>query len=273
MKTGQWYHGGMAKPVQLDVDTGSDASSIKTDSTPTHEKRTRFPNDDRIQDGQGSEKENIVQNNKGGGGGGGGVIDQRGGSSSGVMDRGGGNSGSLNRTGSLHGKELKRQLSMTDRDSNYRGDRHLREQQTGEELGGGSGGRSPAPGGRDSRGGRGGEPGYPGPDRRPPPGGRPTSQNEQYPDHPRGGDPRMDNRGYYSGGPQSPPHLGEERSSRERGPGRDGRVRAPSRERYGPAGRGDDERRRDDSRHRSVLCPGFVFSFSRTYSGNNIIFL
>ena len=27
VKTGAWYHGGMAKPVQLDVDTGSDTSS------------------------------------------------------------------------------------------------------------------------------------------------------------------------------------------------------------------------------------------------------
>jgi hypothetical protein len=46
----------MAKPVQLDVD--SDTSSIKTDSTPTLEKR--FPVDGN-QDG-GSEKENMVQN-------------------------------------------------------------------------------------------------------------------------------------------------------------------------------------------------------------------
>jgi len=40
VKTGQWYHGGMARPVGLDVggggggDTSSDASSVKTDCSP-----------------------------------------------------------------------------------------------------------------------------------------------------------------------------------------------------------------------------------------------
>ena len=41
MKTGQWYHGSMAKPVTLDIDLGSDASSIKTDSSSVSDKR--FP--------------------------------------------------------------------------------------------------------------------------------------------------------------------------------------------------------------------------------------
>ena len=33
-KTGQWYHGGQARPVGLDLDVTSDASSIKTDVSP-----------------------------------------------------------------------------------------------------------------------------------------------------------------------------------------------------------------------------------------------
>ena len=73
VKTGQWYHGGMAKPVQLDVDAHSDNSSTKThDSTPpsssSHERggggggggRGRF-----ISDGHSSEKENMIQNRVG----------------------------------------------------------------------------------------------------------------------------------------------------------------------------------------------------------------
>jgi len=39
VKTGQWYHGSMAKPVTLDMDLGSDASSIKTDSSSMSDKR------------------------------------------------------------------------------------------------------------------------------------------------------------------------------------------------------------------------------------------
>lgn len=39
VKTGQWYHGSMAKPVTLDMDMGSDASSIKTDSSSVSDKR------------------------------------------------------------------------------------------------------------------------------------------------------------------------------------------------------------------------------------------
>ena len=57
----------MAKPVALDVgDTGSETSSIKTDTSPPHEKRPKFPDPHQpgvySDGGQGSEKENIVQN-------------------------------------------------------------------------------------------------------------------------------------------------------------------------------------------------------------------
>ena len=76
----------MAKPVQLDVDTGSDNSSIKTDTSPTSGEKRRFPHSD----GGGSEKENHPR-----------------GSSS---HRGG---GGMQRAGS---KELKRQFSMADRE-------------------------------------------------------------------------------------------------------------------------------------------------------------
>jgi len=67
LKTGQWYHGGMAKPVALDVgDTGSETSSIKTDTSPPHEKKPKFPDHQlpgQYSDGgQSSEKENIIQN-------------------------------------------------------------------------------------------------------------------------------------------------------------------------------------------------------------------
>ena len=100
MKTGQWYHGGMARPVGLDVDTGSDASSIKTDTSPPHEKKARFPSQQQQQQrllegdgGEGSEKENRGQNAQG---------------------RHDGKPGGITRAGSLHGKELKRQYSMSD---------------------------------------------------------------------------------------------------------------------------------------------------------------
>ena len=83
----------MARPVGLDVDTGSDASSIKTDTSPPHEKKARFPSQQRLQEGdggEGSEKEN------------------RGHNAQGVRQ------GGMSRAGSLHGKELKRQYSMND---------------------------------------------------------------------------------------------------------------------------------------------------------------
>ena len=63
VKTGAWYHGGMAKPVQLDVDTGSDTSSIKAEHSPPYEKKARIYDRDRQHpdSGQSSEKENIAQ--------------------------------------------------------------------------------------------------------------------------------------------------------------------------------------------------------------------
>lgn len=86
-KTGQWYHGGMAKPVALDVgDTasGSETASVKTDtSSPPHEKRPKML--DSLKDsGQSSEKENVEEKP------------------------------TISRTGSLMGKELKRQYSMSE---------------------------------------------------------------------------------------------------------------------------------------------------------------
>lgn len=103
MKTGQWYHGGMAKPVALDVDTGSDASSVRTESSPLHEKKqfADHSGPNYSQDsGQGSEKENIVQNVPPG---------QSHGSPNSKEPR-----QVITRTGSLQGKELKRQFSMND---------------------------------------------------------------------------------------------------------------------------------------------------------------
>ena len=100
VKTGQWYHGGMAKPVQLDVDTGSDNSSIKTDASPTGGEKKRFPSSD----GGGSEKENHPRGVRG------------------SADRG------MQRVGS---KELKRQYSMLDRERERE-----RTAGSGEEVGG-----------------------------------------------------------------------------------------------------------------------------------------
>ena len=82
VKTGQWYHGGMAKPVALDVDTGSDTSSIKAE-TPTIDRKDRF-SEKATDSGHSSEKENRPEKPQ------------------------------ISRTGSLQGKELKRQYSMTE---------------------------------------------------------------------------------------------------------------------------------------------------------------
>ncbi|CAC5396537.1 RIMS2 [Mytilus coruscus] len=59
-KTGQWYHGEMAKPVQFDVETpsGSETVSIKTDVSPPNEKRAKM-HEKYSDSGQSSEKENI----------------------------------------------------------------------------------------------------------------------------------------------------------------------------------------------------------------------
>ena len=97
VKTGAWYHGGMAKPVQLDVDTGSDTSSIKAEHSPPHEKKARIYDRERQHpdSGQSSEKENIAQT----------PSQQR----DRDRDRGDGKA-PLSRSGSV----LKRQYSMSD---------------------------------------------------------------------------------------------------------------------------------------------------------------
>ncbi|KAK6960512.1 regulating synaptic membrane exocytosis protein 2, partial [Biomphalaria glabrata] len=86
-KTGAWYHGGMARPVALDVGdiaSGSDTGSTKADTSPSNEKRAKMMDKQGHDGSQGSEKEN--------------------------MDR----QRSISRAGSLQGKELKRQFSMSD---------------------------------------------------------------------------------------------------------------------------------------------------------------
>ncbi|BFZ21390.1 hypothetical protein BsWGS_24429 [Bradybaena similaris] len=85
-KTGAWYHGGMARPVALEVGDASlcsDSSSSKTAVSPAVEKRSKMSGK---QDGsQGSEKENVDRQRS-----------------------------SFSRAGSLQGKELKRQFSMSE---------------------------------------------------------------------------------------------------------------------------------------------------------------
>ncbi|XP_041361301.1 regulating synaptic membrane exocytosis protein 2-like isoform X3 [Gigantopelta aegis] len=83
-KTGAWYHGGMARPVALDVgDTasGSESVSSKKDPSPLNEKKPKL-----LDNSQRSEKENIEKLEK----------------------------ANIVRTGSMQGRELKRQYSMSD---------------------------------------------------------------------------------------------------------------------------------------------------------------
>ncbi|XP_064652466.1 regulating synaptic membrane exocytosis protein 2-like isoform X3 [Lineus longissimus] len=87
-KTGQWYHGGMAKPVQLDVDQPRPPQKSETMSA--LDKKSKFA--DHPDSGQSSsEKEN-----------------------KGISE---GGKPPITRTGSLLGKELKRQYSMSDVDA------------------------------------------------------------------------------------------------------------------------------------------------------------
>ncbi|XP_025090828.1 regulating synaptic membrane exocytosis protein 2-like isoform X2 [Pomacea canaliculata] len=88
-KTGAWYHGGMARPVALDVGNAPEGmgvslrpSSRVIDTSPPNEKKAKmgFSGDT----GSGSEKENIDRQK------------------------------SFGRTSSLQGRELKRQYSMSD---------------------------------------------------------------------------------------------------------------------------------------------------------------
>lgn len=86
-KTGTWYHGGMARPVALDIGdvaSGSESGSIKAEVSPSSEKRTKMT-DKQDGRGMGSDKE--------------------------IFDR---QKNSFSRAGSLQGKELKRQFSMSD---------------------------------------------------------------------------------------------------------------------------------------------------------------
>ncbi|XP_061180633.1 regulating synaptic membrane exocytosis protein 1-like isoform X4 [Saccostrea echinata] len=66
-KTGAWYHGGMAKPVQLGLDTQteSDTASIKAEISPPNEKRPKIY--EKKADGtiSGSDKENIKSGPRG----------------------------------------------------------------------------------------------------------------------------------------------------------------------------------------------------------------
>ncbi|XP_067665969.1 regulating synaptic membrane exocytosis protein 2-like isoform X10 [Haliotis asinina] len=84
-KTGAWYHGGMARPVSLDMPELNPAceklltKTLDTTSPPNEKKQKMLQQDGS----QGSEKENIEKSN-------------------------------FSRTGSLQGRELKRQYSMSD---------------------------------------------------------------------------------------------------------------------------------------------------------------
>ncbi|GFN91097.1 regulating synaptic membrane exocytosis protein 1 [Plakobranchus ocellatus] len=91
-KTGAWYHGGMARPVALDVgdvssapESGSTGRGMGGGVSPSTEKRAKMMDRGSNDGSQGSEKENF--------------------------DR---QKGSFSRAGSLQGKELKRQFSMSD---------------------------------------------------------------------------------------------------------------------------------------------------------------
>ncbi|KAK3576252.1 hypothetical protein CHS0354_027051 [Potamilus streckersoni] len=87
-KTGQWYHGGMAKPVGLDVDTAPGSSSpdsSKPSTSPSSEKRPKYAEKQQESSHTSSEKENFEK------------VDGKPG---------------IVRTGSLQGRELKRQYSL-----------------------------------------------------------------------------------------------------------------------------------------------------------------
>lgn len=85
-KTGAWYHGGMARPVALDVgDTasGSETASTKTDVSPPNEKKAKILAKQQTDNGASSEKENIDKK-------------------------------SVSRSGSLQNRGLKRQYSLSE---------------------------------------------------------------------------------------------------------------------------------------------------------------
>lgn len=66
-KTGAWYHGGMAKPVQLGIDaqSGSDTGSIKADISPQNEKRPKLYEKKLDGTPSGSDKENMNSGSRG----------------------------------------------------------------------------------------------------------------------------------------------------------------------------------------------------------------
>ncbi|XP_022331909.2 regulating synaptic membrane exocytosis protein 2-like isoform X7 [Crassostrea virginica] len=66
-KTGAWYHGGMAKPVQLGIDgqSGSDTGSMKADISPPNEKRPKIYEKKLEGTPSGSDKENINSGSRG----------------------------------------------------------------------------------------------------------------------------------------------------------------------------------------------------------------
>lgn len=85
VKTGQWYHGGMAKPVGLDVDTGSDSSSVKMESSPLQEKKSQVSSEGRLRSRPSIARQESLQSNL-----------------------------SPSISANLHAKELRRQYSLTD---------------------------------------------------------------------------------------------------------------------------------------------------------------
>eukprot|EP00106_Octopus_bimaculoides_P022282 XP_014789724.1 PREDICTED: regulating synaptic membrane exocytosis protein 1-like isoform X3 [Octopus bimaculoides] len=93
-KTGAWYHGGMARPVALDVgDTasGSETASTKTDVSPPNEKKAKILAKQQTDNGASSEKENIDKK-------------------------------SVSRSGSLQNRGLKRQYSLSEVQGNKQND-------------------------------------------------------------------------------------------------------------------------------------------------------
>ena len=96
-KTGQWYHGGMAKPVELDVPATTPTTPTKTEGSPEKKPKITEQQQQQSDGGQSSEKENMGQQQT--------TQAARGESK---------HAGPVTRTGSLLGKELKRQYSVTD---------------------------------------------------------------------------------------------------------------------------------------------------------------
>ena len=264
----------MAKPVALDVDTGSDASSIKTESSPPSEKKLRFPEmaPQSHDSGHCSEKENMAHVHN-------------------IPGAGRGERPSMSRTGSMQGKELKRQFSMTDAlerglgkhtPQDERGVARVNQSATDDDIpsrfydnrGHPSEGREPfSPENRRTD-----RDGWSADRHGRPPAAETQSeqfkdQKDHFRDDRRVGDRRHpDNRRPDVTGalPHEPRLRGDLASPEGRHPSRESsphpadertRERPSSRERYAP--NRDDKRRRDESRHRSVQI---IFFFLATFS-------